>query len=387
MKCTQDKDPWYTKKVWAEISRSALVNNLAVIRSHIPGPGIDIAPVIKGNAYGHCVDLVVPLLEEAGIRHLFVATLDEAISLRQGGARSAILIFGSTGSQRIPYLKRYRLTQSIVTAGEVAEFARQSEKTGGPPLEVSIKLDTGMTRLGLKADEKHREKTVQVILAAAREPSLKVTGIYSHLATADCDPGYAKLQRKYFADTVDEAESRGFPRVIRHLAASSAIPLGPDYHFDLVRPGIVLYGGRAGPDKEAWSELKPVMTVKSLIEQVESVDAGTRVSYGGTWTTPVDSVLAVINMGYADGLPRLLSNRGSFFHKGRELPIRGRVCMDRCIVDVTGLDNVKVGDQVTFFGQDEWIRKDASEITDLYGTIDYELFCGISERVPRVGVD
>ena len=175
--------------------------------------------------------------------------------------------------------------------------------------------------------------------------------------------------------------------MIRHLAASSAIPLGPDYHFDLVRPGIVLYGGRAGPDKEAWPGRKPGMTVKSLIEQVEGVDAGTRVSYGGTWTTPVDSVLAVINMGYADGLPRLLSNRGSFFHKGRELPIRGRVCMDRCIVDVTGLDDVKVGDQVTFFGQDEWIRKDASEITDLYGSIDYELFCGISERVPRVGAD
>ncbi len=387
MKCTQEKDPWYIKKTWAEISRNALVNNLAVIRSHIPDPGIGIAPVIKGNAYGHCVELVVPLLEEAGIRHLFVATLDEAISLRQGGARSAILIFGATRSQHIPYLKRYRLTQSIVTAGEVVEFARQSEKTGGPPLQVSIKLDTGMTRLGLNADERHREKTVQVILAAAREPALQVTGVYSHLATADCDPNYAELQRARFADTVDEAERRGFPRVIRHLAASSAIPLGPDYHFDMVRPGIVLYGGRAGPGKEAWSGLKPVMTVKSVIEQVECVDAGTPVSYGGTWTTPVDSVLAVVNMGYGDGLPRLLSNRGSFFHKGRELPIRGRVCMDRCIVDVTGIGDIKVGDQVTFFGQDEWIRKDASEIADLYGTIDYELFCGINERVPRIGVD
>lgn len=387
MKYTQIKDPWYTKKTWVEISRSALVNNLAVIRSHIPDPQVRLAPVVKANAYGHCADIVVPLLEEAGIRFLFVATLDEAISLRQAGARSAILIFGTTRSEHIPYLKRYRLTQSIVAEEEMEAFARQSEKTGGPPLEVNIKLDTGMSRLGLKADDRHRERAVQVLLAAAREPALKVTGVYSHLATADCDLPYAEQQRARFVKTLEEAEKHGFPRVIRHLAASAAIPLGPAYHFDLVRPGIVLYGGRAGPSRQAWLALEPVMTVKSVIEQVSSVDAGTRVSYGGIWTAPVDSVLAVVNMGYGDGLTRLLSNRASFFHKGRELPIRGRVCMDRCMVDVTGLDQVKVGDEVTLFGQDEWIRKDASEIADLYGTIDYELFCGINERVPRLGVD
>lgn len=387
MKFSREKDPWYTKKTWAEISRSALLNNLGLIRAQLLDPRVRLAPVVKANAYGHCTEIVVPLLEEAGIGYLFVATLDEAISLRQAGACSSILIFGTTRSPHIPYLKRYRLTQSIVSEEEVAAFARQSERTGGPPLEVNIKLDTGMTRLGLRADEKHRGKAVEVLLAAAREPALKVTGVYSHLATADCDRDYAELQRTRFANTLEEAERQGFPRVIRHLAASSAIPLGPAYHFDLVRPGIVLYGGRAGPSNEAWSGLRPVMTVKSVIEQVTRIDAGARVSYGGIWTVAVDSVLAVINMGYGDGLARLLSNRGSFFHKGRELPIRGRVCMDRCMVDVTGLDQVQVGDEVTFFGQDQWIRKDASDIADLYGTIDYELFCGISERVPRIGVD
>ena len=387
MKCTQDKDPWYTKKTWAEISGKALVNNLEVVRRHLSGSRVDLAPVVKGNAYGHCADIVVPLLEDAGICHLFVATLDEAIALRQSGSRSSILIFGATKSEHIPYLKRYRLTQTIVTEEEVAAFARQSEKTGGLPLMVNIKLDTGMTRLGLPTDEGQRDNTVEVMLAAAKQPSLRVTGVYSHLATADCDRDYADLQRIRFARTVDLAEKRGSPRVTRHLAASSAIALGPDFHFDLVRPGIVLYGGRAGPSKDAWQGLRPVMTVKSVIEQIRRVDAGTPVSYGGTWIAPVDSVLAVVNMGYGDGLPRLLSNRGSFYHRGREVPIRGRVCMDRCMVDVTGLDQVRAGDEVTWFGDDGWIRKDASDIADLYGTIDYELFCGINERVPRIRVD
>jgi alanine racemase len=387
MRYSQEKDPWYTKKTWAEISGKALVNNLEIIRSYIPDPRVRVAPVVKANAYGHCAEIVVPILEEAGVDALLVATIDEAIFLRQAGARSSILIFGTTKSEHIPYLKRYRLTQTLVTEAEVESFARQSEKTGGPPLDVNIKLDTGMTRLGLMADERHRQMTVEVMLAAARQPSLKVTGVYSHLATADCDRDYADLQLARFAGTLEAAERAGFPRVIRHLANSAALVDQPDYHFDMVRPGIVLYGGRAGPSKEAWAGLRPVMTVKSVIEQVALVDAGTRVSYGATWTTPVDSILAVVNMGYGDGLSRQLSNRGSFFHKGREVPIRGRVCMDRCIIDVTGLPDVVAGDEVTFFGDDGLIRKDASDIADLYGTIDYEIYCGINERVPRMRVD
>ncbi len=387
MRYTQDKDPWYTKKTWAEISAKALINNLRLIRSHMADDRVKVAAVVKANAYGHCADIVVPLLEEAGVDTLFVATIDEAIELRQAGARSAILIFGATKSEHTPYLKRYRLTQSIVTAEEVPAFARQSEKTGGPPLDVHIKLDTGMTRLGLMADEKRRPRAVEVMLEAANQPWLRVTGVYSHLATADSDRDYAELQRTRFIQAVEEAERRGFPRVTRHLASSSAIIGQRDYHFDMVRPGIALYGGRAGPSGQAWAGLQPVMTVKSVIEQVARVDAGTRVSYGGIWTTPVDSVLAVVSMGYGDGLSRLLSNLGSFYYQGREAPIRGRICMDRCIIDVTGLPGVKVGDEVTLFGDDGLVRKDAAELADLYGTIDYELFCNINERVPRLKVE
>ncbi len=387
MRCSQVKDPWYTKKTWAEISQSALLNNLELIRSYIAQTGVLIAPAVKANAYGHCVKIVVPILEQAGVSFLCVATMDEAIFLRQNGARSDILILGTTKAEYTSYLKHYHLAQSIVTAQEVEDFAKASQKVGGLPLCVHLKLDTGMTRLGLLSDDRHRETAVSAMLAVAREPALRVTGVYSHLAASDNDREYTALQYNRFKATVAQAERQGFPRVVRHLANSSAIPDRPDYHFDMVRPGIVLYGGKAGPNREAWRGLRPVMTVKSVIEQVGAVEAGTRVSYGGTWTAPCNSVLAVVNMGYADGLSRLLSNRGSFCHKGREVPIRGRICMDRCMIDVTSLPDVKTGDEVMFFGEDDYARKSASEIADLYGTIDYEVFCGINERVPRVLVD
>lgn len=387
MRYSQVKDPWYTKKTWAEISKGALINNLRVIRSQIPEPGVVLAPVVKADAYGHCADLVVPVLEEAGVRWLFVATIDEAIALRQGGARSEILIFGTTKSEHVPYLKRYRLTQSVVSAAEVSAFARASEKTGGPPLEVHVKLDTGMTRLGLLTDDRNRDGAARTMLALLDEPSLKVTGVYSHLASPDTDPEYTALQRERFFLTLDAAERRGFPRVTRHLASSSAIAGQSGFHFDMVRPGIVLYGGKAAPEGEAWRALRPVMTVKTVIEQVGRVAAGTRVSYGGTYVTDRESLLAVVNMGYGDGLSRQLSNRGAFFSRGRMLPIRGRVCMDRCIVDVTDTPDVAVGDEVLLFGEEGGFRQNASDLAALYGTIDYELFTNINERVPRILVD
>ena len=387
MRYSEIKDPWYTKKTWAEISKKAILNNLEIIRNRIDASRVQLAPVVKADAYGHCADLVVPVLEEAGIRRLCVATIDEAIYLRQSGARSDILIFGTTKSEHVPYLKRYRLTQSLVTKRELETFSQASKSCGGAPLQVHIKLDTGMTRLGLMVDEKHQQEAVDIMLSASRDPSLFVEGVYSHLASADTDQAYTRLQLQRFTDTLKRAESEGFPRVIRHLANSAAIPLDRDYHFDMVRPGIVLYGGKAESTAGAYHHLMPVMTVKSVIEQVGQVDAGTRVSYGGSWTTSQDSVLAVVNMGYGDGLPRLLSNRGYFFYRGHKAPIRGRVCMDRSIIDVTSIPDVKVGDEVMLFGQDADVRQNASNVADLCQTIDYELFCNIHERVPRLLVD
>ncbi len=380
-------DPWFTKKSWAEISKSALINNLNVIRAHAAETGTLVAPVVKANAYGHDAGLIVPILEEAGVMHLCVATIDEAIALRESGAKSDILIFGTTRYEHVPFLKRYDLTTSIVSADEVRGFAEESIKAGGPPLPVHIKLDTGMTRFGLLVDEPNRAKTIETMLAVAREPSLIVTGVYTHLATADCDSAYVAMQRERFISAVSEAEKYGFPRVKRHIASSAAIPGQPENHFDMVRPGIALYGGKAGPREPHWTKLRPVMTVKSIIEQINDFSQGTRVSYGGTWTLTRDSRLAVIDMGYADGLSRLLSSKGHFYHKGRGIPILGRICMDRCVVDITEITEARVRDEVMLFGEDAYVRKDASDIASLCDTIDYELFTGIKERVSRILVE
>ena len=380
-------NPWFTKKSWAEISKSALINNLEVIKAYTATTGTLVAPVVKANAYGHGAELIVPVLEEAGVTYLCVATIDEAIALRESGAKSEILIFGTTRYEHVPFLKQYDLTASIVSVSEIQGFADASAKTGGEPLTVHIKLDSGMSRLGMLIDPPNNSKAIEALLAAAGEPALKVAGVYTHLATADCDLTYAAIQRERFIATVAEAERRGFPRVKRHIASSAAIPEQPENHFDMVRPGITLYGGKAGERTPHWTNLRPVMTVKSVIEQIGEVVAGTRVSYGGTWTAPNDSRLAVINMGYADGLSRQLSNKGCFYHKGREVPIVGRVCMDRCIVDITAIPDVQVRDEVMLFGEDAYGRKDASEVAAICGTIDYEVFTGIKERVPRVLVE
>lgn len=381
-------DPWFTKKTWAEISKSALINNLTVIRTHAASSGALVAPVVKADAYGHDAALIAPILEESGVRQLCVATIDEAITLRESGAKSEILIFGTTRYEYVPLLKRYGLTASLVSMSEIRGFADESEKIGGTPLSVHIKLDTGMTRLGLPVDSvAHRAKAVEAMFTAVRESSLHVTGVYTHLATADCDSDYTAMQRERFAATVSEAESHGFPRVTRHLACSAAIAGQPENHFDMVRPGIALYGGKAGPREPHWTALRPVMTIKSAIEQIEDVTAGTRVSYGGTWTAMRDSRIAVVNMGYADGLSRQLSNKGCFYYRGIEVPIVGRICMDRCMVDMTGISGVHVRDGVMLFGEDACGRKDASDVAAICGTIDYEVFTGITERVPRVLVE
>lgn len=386
MRCLREKDPLPTHKVWAEISKGALVHNFELIRSLVPDPRVRVMPVVKADAYGHGVELCVPLLEEAGADILAVATLEEGLELRALGSRSDILIFGTSPLEALPYLKEKALIQSLVSREEVEAFSQASARLGGDPLKVHIKLDTGMTRLGLSTEADQVEASIRTLLDAFRAPGLELLGVYSHLATADSDPDYLAFQRERFERVLAEAKKQGLPPLTRHLAASSAIAGQEVNHFDLVRPGIVLYGGRAEP-REAWGDLRPVMTVKSRIEQVRPIRAGTRVSYGGTWTAPRDAVLAVVNMGYADGLPRLLSNRGAFYHQGRKAPIRGRVCMDRCMVEVTGLPGVQAGDEVMYFGDDGFLRLDAAVPADLLGTIDYEIYTNIHERVPRILVD
>lgn len=384
MSTVEKTNPRETKRAWAEISKQALLNNLHVIVKRSKKAIDQIVAVVKANAYGHGMNLVAPFLEKVGVKIFTVATIDEAVALRACCPDASILILGTTDHCFVHDLKKNDLMQTVVSDDDILGFAIASEKEGGPPLAIHLKLDTGLARLGFPTEPDHQASTAEAMVKATTFDSLDVRGVYTHFASSGEDPDYTAKQRRLFNETLSRAEVLGFPRVARHISNSSAILVPPDDSDDYVRPGLALYGGKLRSMSDTDCGLLPVMTVKARIEQIRDIEKGARVSYGGTWTAPKPTRLAVVAMGYADGLPRALSNQGSLLYRGHDCPIRGAVCMDHCIVDVTGLSDIKPGETMMFFGKDSFTQRAASDVARLCRTIDYELFCGISERVPRL---
>ena len=372
-----------TKRTWAEISLPNLEHNYRALRGMLPR-GCRFLGVVKANAYGHGAVPVAKKLEELGAEYLAVACLDEAVELRQAGITAPILLLGPTPAEFAGELLHYDLTQSVQdlpAARALSEAAVQADK----PLKIHIKADTGMSRLGFLCDEEHADASADEIAQACALPGLEAEGIFTHFANADSDESYSMRQLTRFLDVVDKLTARGVEFKIRHCAASAAVLNYPCTHLDMVRPGIALYGHYPDPSCEGLDGpgLLPVMTLKTRVIAVRELPAGTCISYGCTHTLARDSRLAVLPVGYADGLERLLSNRGEMLVLGQRVPILGRVCMDLCMVDVTDLPAVKVGDEVTVFGPELPLEEKA----DTVGTIQYELLCGVAPRVPRVYLD
>lgn len=372
-----------TKRTWAEISLPNLEHNYRALRGMLPR-GCRFLGVVKANAYGHGAVPVAKKLEELGAEYLAVACLDEAVELRQAGITAPILILGPTPAEFAGELLHFDLTQSVQdlpAARALSEAAVQADK----PLKIHIKADTGMSRLGFLCDEEHADTSVNEIAQVCALPGLEAEGIFTHFANADGDESYSMRQLTRFMDAVDKLAARGVKFEIRHCAASAAVLNYPCTHLDMVRPGIALYGHYPDPSCEGLDGpgLLPVMTLKTRVVAVRELPAGTCISYGCTHTLARDSRLAVLPVGYADGLERLLSNRGEMLVHGQRVPILGRVCMDMCMVDVTDLPAVEVGDEVTVFGPELPLEEKA----DTVGTIQYELLCGVAPRVPRVYLD
>lgn len=372
-----------TKRTWAEISLPNLEHNYRALRGMLPR-GCRFLGVVKANAYGHGAIPVAKKLEELGAEYLAVACLDEAVELRRAGITAPILILGPTPSEFAEELLRYDLTQSVQdldSARALSVVAAQADK----PLKIHIKADTGMSRLGFLCDEEHADASAEEIVKACSLPGLGAEGIFTHFANADGDEGYTMRQLTRFLDVVDKLRARGVEFKIRHCAASAAVLNYPCTHLDMVRPGIALYGHYPDPSCQGLDGpgLLPVMTLKTRVVAVRELPAGTCVSYGCTHTLKRDSRLAVLPVGYADGLERLLSNRGEMLVRGQRAPILGRVCMDMCMVDVTDLPAIQVGDEVTAFGPELPLEEKA----DTVGTIQYELLCGVAPRVPRIYLD
>lgn len=372
-----------TKRTWAEINLSNLEHNYRTLRGMLPR-GCRFLGVVKANAYGHGAIPVAKKLEELGAEYLAVACLDEAIELREAGVIRPILILGPTPLEFADEVIRYGLTQAVqdlTDANALSEAAVRAGKT----LKIHIKVDTGMSRLGFLCDETNVDRSVEEIQKICILPNLEAEGIFTHFANADGDEAYSMTQLTRFLNALDRLSARGVKFEIRHCAASAAVLNYPCAHLDMVRPGIALYGHYPDPSCEGLDGpgLLPVMTLKTRIVAVRDLPAGTCISYGCTHVLQRDSRVAVLPIGYADGMERRLSNRTQMLLHGQRVPVLGRVCMDMCMVDVTDLTEVAVGDEVTVFGPELPLEEKA----DTVGTIQYEMLCGVSRRVPRVYFD
>lgn len=366
------------KRTWAEIDLGALEHNYRALRGML-SPGCRFLGVVKANAYGHGAIPVARRLEQLGADYLAVASLDEGAELRVAGITAPILVLGQTPTEFAADVVRLRLTQTVwdLESAKALSAAAQAE---GREVKIHLKADTGMSRLGLCCDASHLEQTAETMAAICALPGLNHEGIFTHFSDADGSEEFTMLQFTRFLDLIDKLKDMGITFAIRHCAASAATLRFPCTHLDMVRPGIALYGHYPAPECEGLDggALEPVMTLKTRVAAVEERPAGACVSYGRTARLEEDTRLAVLPIGYADGLFRGLSNRGVVSLGGERRPILGRVCMDLCMVPAG--ENVQPGDVAEVFGKELPVEEHA----DLLGTISYELLCAVSRRVPRI---
>ena len=369
-------------RTWTEIDLSNLEHNYRALRAMLP-QGCRFLGVVKADAYGHGAVQVARRLETLGAEYLAVACLDEALELRQAGITTPILILGYTPTERAEALLDNGITQTVYDV-EMARALSNAAAAAGKTLKIHVKADTGMSRLGWLCGGEDQSATVEAIAQVCALPGLEAEGIYTHFANADGDEDYTMLQFTRFLDLLEALKERGITFAIRHCAASAAALKFPCTHLDMVRPGIALYGHYPDPSCEGLDGpgLRPVMTLKTRVASVKTVPAGTPVSYGCTHVLDRETKLAALTIGYADGLPRLCSDRLEVLVKGSRAPIVGRICMDMCMADVTGLD-VAPGDEVEVFGEHLPIE----DVAALAGTIQYELLCAVSPRVHRAYLD
>ena len=368
------------KRTWAEISLENLRHNYEAIRKSLPA-GCRFLGVVKADAYGHGALPVSRLLQEAGADYLAVSCLDEALELRRGGITMPILILGHTPCEYTGTLIEEKITQTVTCLAKALEYSAEAVRLG-KELKIHIKLDTGMSRLGFLCAGDYFEEGVDNVIRSCRLPGLNPEGVYTHFAVSD-EPdedseAYTRAQFKLFMDVIAAVKARGGVEFsIRHCANSGATAAYPEMALDMVRPGLLLYGYG---DSSGKLGLLPCMRLVTTVSTIKFYEPGTSVSYGRRFTTDRRTRMGVLAIGYADGLPRLISNKCSFAAKGGFAPQRGSICMDMCMVDLTELPQVDVGSEVELFGPMNSIYK----LSDAAQTIPYELLCAVSKRVPRV---
>ena len=372
------------RPAWAEINVSNLDFNIKKIKEKV-GPGIKITGIIKADGYGHGSVKCATVLRSNGIDSFGVATLSEAIKLREAGfSLEQIMVLGLTPDPYADVLVDYNLTP-VVCSYENAEAINRMARKAGKTLDCYIAVDTGMGRIGYNPEDPSSVEDVKMITTLS---NLKIEGLFSHFATADAaDKNYAHMQENRYASFYKALSGADIFPPMKALSNSAAIMEIPSAHFNQVRPGIILYG--LYPSNEVdrnQLELKPAMSVKANIVHLKKVPAGTSISYGRKWTAQTDSFIATIPIGYADGYPRPYSSKAEVIVNGVKAPIAGNICMDQCMIDVTHVPYVRIGDEVTVMGKDGIFEISADDIAEATGTINYEIACAFGQRLPKVYV-
>lgn len=368
----------YYRPTIIEIDLDALEHNLNYFMQKIP-KDINLVAVVKANAYGHGVIPIVKHLQSLGVKFFAVAFLDEAVQLREAGILSSILVLGYTPKNGIEIAIKHNIALTVYTIEAVEQINSIGEKLK-KKLKIHIKIDTGMGRLGLKPSDAHDFYQI-----AKKSPWIEIEGIYTHFATSDeKDKTLTNQQYQIFRETINEVS--GLENIpMKHVSNTAAIIDLPKYSQTAVRLGIGLYG--LLPSKEVstlYSELKPVMSLKTKVAFLKTIKEGQTVSYGATFKAEKQTIVATLPIGYADGLSRKLSNSGYVLVKGIKAPIIGRICMDQTMIDVSQIKDINIGDEVVIIGSqnNKCIRiDDHAEIID---TINYEIVTIIGERIPKI---
>jgi alanine racemase len=365
----------------AEIDLSSLRYNYLQVK-WLVGKTTKILAVVKADAYGHGAKVISQELERLKVDFLGVALLEEAVELRKADIKTPIMILGGVYPGQAEKIIEYRLTPAIFDLS-IARELNQAAGKRKKKVKVHVKIDTGMGRLGVLPDEAN-----QFFAHLKKLSHLEVEGIISHLAVASqedkTETEFTQGQFKRFRRVIDSCHQTGNNPPYLHLANSAAIIRGNLEKFTLVRPGIMLYGSYPSQSLKKMVHLKPVMSLKSKILQLKKLPPGHCVSYGRTFICPRETLVAVVPIGYADGYSRLLSNCGEVLIRGKRAPVIGVICMDLTMVDVTDIPGVKRGDEVVLIGTQGKECITVEEIAEKIGTISYEVFCRIGQRVPRL---
>ena len=375
----------YLKRAWAEISLSALEKNIRAIKSTLFRE-TSLMAVIKANAYGHGEDGILKKLCECGVKYFAVSNLDEAVSVRSHCPEGEILILGYTPPEFADELVENNIIQGVLSLDYAGELCKNAKAA----VRCHIKIDTGMGRIGLKY--RAPEECAVEIRNILSLDKLSVEGLYTHFAAADADDEesceYTERQADFIIRTYDLLKSEGIVLPHLHFLNSAGLCYHNNKRSTLARAGIIMYGLHPNYPLKLPIEVEPVMTLKAVVSQVKELGKGDSVSYGRIYRAPEDNIrAATVTVGYADGYSRLLSEKAEVLVNGKRCPVIGRICMDQLVLDVSHAGNVREGDIVTRIGRDGNEEITADELASLYGTIGYEVVCGISKRVPRIYVD